>query len=78
MEKMFNNLGFFILALCFSILVSFGFFSAGITKVQDENTKQRMKNIFLENKIDSLENVINSEFRSKKDTIFIMVKTSNN
>ena len=73
MEKVFNNAGFFLLALGFSALISFGFFSAGITKVQIID-KQHHKDVeLLKNQIDSLENIVNQTFKNKKDTIIVEI-----
>lgn len=74
MEKVFNNAGFFLLALGFSVLISFGFFSAGVTKIQVINEQHHKDVKLLKNQIDSLENVINQTFKNKKDTIIVNVQ----
>lgn len=74
MEKVFNNAGFFLLALGFSVLISFGFFSAGITEVQKIDRQHHRDIELLKNQIDSLENVVNQTFKNKKDTIIVNVQ----
>lgn len=74
MEKVFNNAGFFLLALGFSALISFGFFSAGITKVQVIDKQHHQDVEILKSQIDSLETVINQSFKNKKDTIIVNVQ----
>lgn len=74
MEKIFNNAGFFLLALGFSALISFGFFSAGVTKVQVIDEQHHKDVELLKNQIDSLENVVNQTFKNKKDTIIVNVQ----
>lgn len=74
MEKVFNNAGFFLLALGFSALISFGFFSAGITKVQVIDKQHHQDVEILKSQIDSLENVVNQTFKNKKDTIIVHVQ----
>ena len=74
MEKVFNNAGFFLLALGFSALISFGFFSAGITKVQKIGRQHHHDVELLKNQIDSLENIVNQTFKNKKDTIVVTVQ----
>lgn len=74
MEKVFNNAGFFLLALGFSALISFGFFSAEITKVQKIGRQHHHDVELLKNQIDSLENIVNQTFKNKKDTIIVHVQ----
>lgn len=74
MEKVFNNAGFFLLALGFSALISFGFFSAGITEVQKIGQQHHQDVEFLKNQVDSLENVVNQTFKNKRDTIIVNVQ----
>lgn len=74
MEKVFNNAGFFLLALGFSALISFGFFSAGITKVQIIDEQYHKDVELLKDQIDSLETVVNQSFKNKKDTIIVNVQ----
>ena len=74
MEKVFNNAGFFLLALGFSALISFGFFSAGITEVQKIDRQHHHDVELLKNQIDSLENIVNQTFKNKKDTIIVNVQ----
>jgi hypothetical protein len=73
MEKVFNNAGFFLLALGFSALISFGFFSAGVTKVQIIDKQHHQDVELLKNQIDSLENIVNQTFKNKKDTIIVEI-----
>lgn len=74
MEKIFNNAGFFLLALGLSALISLGFFSAGVTKVQVIDEQHHKDVELLKNQIDSLENVVNQTFKNKKDTIIVNVQ----
>lgn len=74
MEKVFNNAGFFLLALGFSALISLGFFGAGITEVQKISRQHHQDVEFLKNQIDSLENVVNQTFKNKRDTIIVNVQ----
>lgn len=73
MEKVFNNAGFFLLSLGFSALISFGFFSAGITKVQIIDAQHHKDVELLKSQIDSLESIVNQTFKNKKDTIVVKI-----
>lgn len=74
MEKVFNNAGFFLLSLGFSALISFGFFSAGVTRMQNEVKCLEKEHLELQNQIDSLESVVNTSFKNNRDTIVIQIK----
>lgn len=71
MEK--SNLGFFLGAIGFSALISFGFFSAGVTNIQKEIANQAACHASFQRQIDSLETVVNTTFKNQKDTIIVKI-----
>jgi hypothetical protein len=73
MEQVSNNIWYFLGAIGFSALISFGFFSAGVTNMQKRLAIQAEEHQIMQNQIDSLENVINTEFKNRRDTIIIKV-----
>lgn len=73
MEQVSNNIWYFLGAIGFSALISFGFFSAGVTDMQKRLATQAEEHQIMQNQIDSLENVINTEFKNRRDTIIIKV-----
>lgn len=72
MEKT-SNIWFFLGSIGFSAIVSLGFFSAGVTDVQKRFAIQAEEHQIMQNQIDSLENVINTEFKNRRDTIIVKV-----
>lgn len=73
MDKVSGGIWYFLGSICFSALICFGFFSAGITEVQNKFVQQASANEHLQRQIDSLECVINTEFKNKRDTIIVNV-----
>lgn len=73
MEQVSNNIWYFLGAIGFSALVSFGFFSAGVTDMQKRLAIQAEEHQIMQNQIDSLESVINTEFKNRRDTIIVKV-----
>lgn len=73
MKQVSNNIWYFLGAIGFSALVSFGFFSAGVTDMQKRFAIQAEEHQIMQNQIDSLESVINTEFKNRRDTIIIKV-----
>ena len=69
-----SNIWFFLGSIGFSAVVSLGFFSAGVTDMQKRLSIQAKEHQLMQNQIDSLENVINTEFRNHRDTIVVEVK----
>lgn len=62
-----------LLLLMVSTLISFAFFAEGMTQVQNSKTIIDKRISELTEKIDSLEGIINTSFKNKKDTILIQV-----
>lgn len=60
-----------IISLGISIIISFAFFNICITNFQKECNFNKKQIIILNNKIDSVENIINTSFKNKKDTIIV-------
>ena len=68
-----SNIWFFLGSIGFSAIVSLGFFSAGMTDMQKRLEVQAEEHLSLQNQIDSLECVINTEFKNRRDTIIVKV-----
>ena len=68
-----SNIWFFLGSIGFSALVSLGFFSAGVTDMQKRLAIQAKEHQIMQNQIDSLESVINTEFKNRRDTIIVKV-----
>lgn len=62
-----------LLLLVITTLISFAFFAEGMTQVQNLKINVNKETRKLTERIDSLENVINTSFKNKKDTILIQV-----
>lgn len=62
-----------LLLLIVSTLISFAFFAEGMTQIQKSKINTDKRIFGLLDKIDSLESVINTSFKNKKDTILIQV-----
>ena len=62
-----------ILFLGLSTLISFAFFNIGISVYQNRCDKIETTVQSLTIKVDSLENIINTTFKEKKDTIQIQI-----
>lgn len=73
MNTISNNVWYFLGAIGFSALISFGFFSIGITEMQSQFKIQVNKHQGMQSHIDSLENVINTELKTRKDTVIVNV-----
>lgn len=67
------KVGAFLIIIGFSILISFAFFCMSTTHNQNlcDNFEHSIHT--LTQKIDSLENVVNTNFKQKKDTVLIQV-----
>ena len=74
MKNLFNNIGPFILFLGFAFLLSLGLFSIEATNIQQDFQKRDLLIEQLCSKVDSLESVVNTSFRNKRDTIVIDIK----
>lgn len=72
-DKSLNPIILFFLLVSCSILIGFGFFCASVSNNQ-LNCKAINKQVqILTIKIDSLENIINTSFKEKRDTTIIQV-----
>lgn len=67
-----TKLGIFLI-LVVAALISFAFFAESMSQIQKTNNRVNEKFLKLTERIDSLENVINTSFKNKKDTILIQV-----
>jgi hypothetical protein len=68
-----SNIWFFLGSIGFSAIISLGFFSAGVTDMQKRFAIQAEEHQIMQNQIDSLESVINTEFKNRRDTIIVKV-----
>lgn len=67
-----TKIGVFLL-LIITTLISFAFFAESMTQIQKVKISTDKKILKLIEKVDSLENVINTSFKNKKDTVLIQV-----
>lgn len=67
-----TKIGIFLL-LIVTTMISFAFFAEGMTQIQKTDNKLNKKILKLTERIDSLENVINTSFKNQKDTLLIQV-----
>lgn len=74
MKNLFSNIGQFILFLGFAFLLSLGLFSIESTNTQQKFQKRDILIDQLYSKVDSLESVVNTSFKNRRDTIIIDVK----
>lgn len=67
------KVGAFLIVIGFSALISFAFFCMSTTHSQRLCNQLEYNVCALTSKVDSLEHVINTSFKQKRDTIFIQV-----
>lgn len=67
------KLGAFFMLIGISALISFGFFGASVTHSQNWDHKIEVDLYKLQTKVDSLEHVINTNFKERRDTTIIQV-----
>lgn len=67
------KVGAFLIIIGFSILISFAFFCMSTTHNQNLCRNLEHSIYTLTQKIDSLEGVVNTSFKQKKDTVLIQV-----
>lgn len=67
-----TKLGVFLI-LVVTVVISFAFFAESMSQIQKTNDRVNRKILKLTERIDSLENVINTSFKNQKDTLLIQV-----
>lgn len=68
-----KQFGPYILILACSFIVTLIFFNVLATDTTVKMNKINTKELYLQQQIDSLENVINTTFKNRKDTIIINI-----
>lgn len=66
-------IGLITLLLLFSVLISLMFCSIGVSIYKDKYQQNKLEINKLNSKVDSLETIVNANFKNKKDTIIINI-----